>query len=92
MGSCPGLRRPGNASLTTLEHNLRMAETDISGYRFDDAACNCAHDYLLTTIEGVLREIDPQPKRAFDLGCGNGSVADWLRKKGYAVAGVDPST
>jgi 2-polyprenyl-6-hydroxyphenyl methylase/3-demethylubiquinone-9 3-methyltransferase len=75
-----------------LEDNLRMAETDISGYRFDDAACNCAHDYLLTTIEGVLREIDPQPKRAFDLGCGNGSVADWLRKKGYAVAGVDPST
>jgi 2-polyprenyl-6-hydroxyphenyl methylase/3-demethylubiquinone-9 3-methyltransferase len=69
-----------------------MAETDISGYRFDDAACNCAHDYLLTTIEGVLREIDPQPRRAFDLGCGNGSVADWLRKKGYAVAGVDPST
>lgn len=91
-GFPPGAQGPGNASLTTLEDNLRMAETDISGYRFDDAACNCAHDYLLTTIEGVLREIDPQPKRAFDLGCGNGSVADWLRKKGYAVAGVDPST
>ena len=43
-------------------------------------------------MEAVLREIDPQPKRAFDLGCGNGSVADWLRKKGFAVAGVDPST
>lgn len=91
-GVLPAAEGPGNASLTTLEHNLRMAETDISGYRFDDAACNCAHDYLLTTIEGVLREIDPQPRRAFDLGCGNGSVADWLRKKGYAVAGVDPST
>ncbi|HQR06096.1 MAG TPA: class I SAM-dependent methyltransferase [Gemmatales bacterium] len=30
-------------------------------------------------------------KRLFDLGCGNGAVADQLVKEGYHVIGVDPS-
>ena len=68
-----------------------MAPSDISGYKFEDAECGCAHDYLLPAIEHALMEISIAEPRAFDLGCGNGSVAKWLAQRGYTVCGVDPS-
>jgi 2-polyprenyl-6-hydroxyphenyl methylase/3-demethylubiquinone-9 3-methyltransferase len=42
----------------------------------------------------VKRELDRlglSDKRIFDLGCGNGSHAQWLSEQGYRVTGVDPS-
>ena len=30
-------------------------------------------------------------QRAIDLGCGNGSIANWLSEKGFQVSGCDPS-
>lgn len=39
----------------------------------------------------VIEAINVTPKKAFDLGCGNGSVANWLASKGYEIVGVDPS-
>lgn len=32
-----------------------------------------------------------EPKRAFDLGCGNGSIAAAIAAEGWDVTGVDPS-
>lgn len=49
------------------------------------------HKYLLPAIEKAIRDFRIQPSPAFDLGCGNGSVANWLHQKGFAVSGVDPS-
>ncbi len=68
-----------------------MTITDISGYTYSQATCGCAHDYLLPAIIKVLRQVEVPHKKVFDLGCGNGSVANWFTSQGYEVAGVDPS-
>jgi 2-polyprenyl-3-methyl-5-hydroxy-6-metoxy-1,4-benzoquinol methylase len=68
-----------------------------SGYRWTNA--DLAHNaaYLLPT---VLNELEPLraeisaakgQARLFELGCGNGSVANALTRQGWDVTGVDPS-
>ena len=66
---------------------------DSRGYRFDDAGLNAAHRYLMPMLLKILRRCSfPQgPKRIFELGCGNGAVANELSAAGYDVTGVDPS-
>ena len=66
-----------------------MSGPDISGYRWDSAELTCAHDYLLPALLRELRML--RPGRLFELGCGNGSVADVLTQQGWEVTGVDPS-
>ena len=68
-----------------------MTETNISGYGYTHSDCGCAHEYLLPAIERAIRASHIEPSPAFDLGCGNGSVANWLHQKGFTVSGVDPS-
>ncbi len=68
-----------------------MTETSISGYRYTQSECGCAHEYLLPAIDRAIRDFEIEPSPAFDLGCGNGSVANWLHQKGFTVSGVDPS-
>lgn len=66
-----------------------MTQYDISGYKWGHASLSCAHDYLLPAL---LRELHLlKPRRVFDLGCGNGSVANVLERQGIDVIGVDPS-
>jgi len=66
-------------------------DTSISGYGYADTHLGCVHQYLLPALTKVLGRIEVQPRRAFDLGCGNGSVAQWLASRGFEVHGVDPS-
>lgn len=66
--------------------------TNISGYSYDKPQLGCAHDYLLPVIDRVLAGLSFKEKRVFDLGCGNGSVGNWMRGNGWQVTGVDPST
>lgn len=70
-----------------------MANADLSGYRYAHAELNRSHDYLLPA---VFRRLDglnlPEgQRRLFELGCGNGSVAHALTRRGWDVTGVDPS-
>lgn len=65
--------------------------TSISGYHHVAGKLGCAHEYLLPTVAGALDGLTYKTKKAFDLGCGNGSVAHWLSERGFAVTGVDPS-
>ena len=69
------------------------APDQISGYRYEDDGHSCAHSYLLPTILSELAAFlaTRADKRVFDLGCGNGSVADALAAEGYDLCGVDPS-
>lgn len=66
---------------------------EISGYVWEDAELNSSHDYLLPALKALLaRESLPQERRRlFELGCGNGSVANELVGLGWNVTGVDPS-
>jgi 2-polyprenyl-6-hydroxyphenyl methylase/3-demethylubiquinone-9 3-methyltransferase len=65
------------------------------GYQYDDANQNCAHSYLMPAILKILNAERERrgggPLRAFDLGCGNGSVANALAQRGYIVKGADAS-
>lgn len=63
----------------------------ITGYAYRDAGQGWAHPYLLPTVAKVLDRVNVSPRRAFDLGCGNGAVAAWLTHRGFEVTGVDPS-
>lgn len=66
---------------------------DISGYIYQSIHLNHSHEYLsppLVTILNSLR-LKGSRRRVFDLGCGNGAVANELSKLGYDVIGIDPS-
>ncbi|MFM7012899.1 MAG: class I SAM-dependent methyltransferase [Betaproteobacteria bacterium] len=68
------------------------AQTDIAGYRYADANTSAAHNYLLPTLRAVLSSLKhTSSKRLFELGCGNGSVANIPSADGWEVSGVDPS-
>lgn len=64
---------------------------NISGYRYDDNKLNPSHDYLLPAVKIVLSNKLTSCKRIFELGCGNGSVANALSKLGFEITGVDAS-
>lgn len=70
-----------------------MSARDISGYRYGGAELGHQHAYLLPTLFRLLDRLglpDGQ-RRLFELGCGNGSVANVLAQRGWDVTGVDPS-
>lgn len=47
-----------------------------------------AHAYLLPSLLSLCRDLPPHA-RILDVGCGNGSVALELIKRGYSVVGID---
>jgi SAM-dependent methyltransferase len=72
-----------------------MMETavDISGYTYEDPELNASHDYLVPVLLEELASLGlpPAQRRLFELGCGNGSVAEVLTQQGYQLTGVDAS-
>jgi 2-polyprenyl-6-hydroxyphenyl methylase/3-demethylubiquinone-9 3-methyltransferase len=71
-----------------------MNMPEISGYKFTNAEYNCAHAYLLPIVMAELSKLKvglPNKNQLFELGCGNGSVANALSNIGWNVTGVDPS-
>jgi SAM-dependent methyltransferase len=70
-----------------------MDMSDISGYAYADSKLNHSHSYLLPTVFRLLDglNVPADQRRLFELGCGNGSVAHELTRRGWDVTGVDPS-
>jgi 2-polyprenyl-3-methyl-5-hydroxy-6-metoxy-1,4-benzoquinol methylase len=66
----------------------------ISEFKYSGGSLNDSHRYLLPAILNILHNTSSGvlEKSLFDLGCGNGSVANEIHKLGFRVAGVDPST
>lgn len=66
---------------------------DISGYVYEDGDLNPSHDYLVPSLLEVLASLhcSQDRKRIFELGCGNGAVAEVLTRQGYQLTGVDVS-
>lgn len=73
-----------------------MRDIRISSYRYENPFLNQSHDVLLPGLLRVLEpladRLEPEYRRLFELGCGNGSVANELSERGWDVTGVDPST
>lgn len=71
---------------------MEMA-VDISGYTYEDPELNTSHAYLLPALLEELSSLGLSlaQKRLFELGCGNGSVAEVLTQRGYQLTGVDAS-
>lgn len=70
-----------------------MTDTSIAGYVYDDGELNASHDYLLPALKSELGKLNvPEAgRRAFDLGCGNGSIANAVSQLGWDVTGIDAS-
>ncbi|MDG4595662.1 MAG: class I SAM-dependent methyltransferase [Candidatus Contendobacter sp.] len=66
---------------------------NISSYRYANSELNHSHGYLLPTVLRLLDGLNlpAGERRLFELGCGNGSVAQALTQCGWDVTGVDPS-
>jgi 2-polyprenyl-6-hydroxyphenyl methylase/3-demethylubiquinone-9 3-methyltransferase len=64
---------------------------NLSGYRYEDAQLNASHDYLLPAVRAILASLSPSHRRIFEVGCGNGSVANALSELGFEVTGIDAS-
>jgi 2-polyprenyl-3-methyl-5-hydroxy-6-metoxy-1,4-benzoquinol methylase len=75
-----------------------MNKDEISGYRWGSAELSNIHDDLIPAVLSEMKrfrlnvEEGGGKARVFELGCGNGSVANVLTKHGWDVTGVDPST
>jgi 2-polyprenyl-3-methyl-5-hydroxy-6-metoxy-1,4-benzoquinol methylase len=68
---------------------------DNTGYNyFEDTSLDEHHSFLLPKIfellEGLKYNLNNK-RNIFELGCGNGSVANVLTNQGWDVTGVDPS-
>ncbi len=66
-------------------------DPDISGYVWNHANLNHSHYYLLPKVLDLLYESNVKEKFLFELGCGNGSVANEIQQKGWNITGVDVS-
>jgi 2-polyprenyl-6-hydroxyphenyl methylase/3-demethylubiquinone-9 3-methyltransferase len=62
-------------------------------YGYHSAGLGCSHDYLLPKVFEILeaRRNGGSQSRIFELGCGNGSVANALHQRGFEVQGIDYS-
>ena len=58
-------------------------------YAYHRAGLGCSHDYLLPKVLQIIDRL--KPGRLFEVGCGNGSVADVLHRQGIDVQGIDYS-
>jgi len=70
-----------------------MNEAAIDGYSYANARPGHHHVYLLPTVTAALTGVNlpAEQRRIFELGCGNGSMANALSERGWDVTGVDPS-
>ena len=70
-----------------------MTDTRTAAYQYHGAELGHHHAWLLPSIFRILDGLNlpAGERRLFDLGCGNGSVAQALTQRGWDVTGVDTS-
>jgi len=60
-------------------------------YVYDDLMKDAPYLEWVEFTENIIEQLNIKPKNILDLGCGTGSIAIPLSKKGYKVTGVDLS-
>lgn len=63
----------------------------VPDYNYDDAEPTWSCSYLWPIVESIVKTQAFAERRAFDLGCGNGSTCKLLTDLGFKTIGVDPS-
>lgn len=73
---------------------MTLSSASITGYSYSHCGLSHSHKYLLPAVVRNLSNLVlvDNEKRLFELGCGNGSVANALTSEGWYVEGVDPSS
>ena len=66
--------------------------TTAEGYPYASAAAGHQHAYLLPALDLVLEKCAPKGGNLFEIGAGNGFVANELARRGYTVSALEPST
>ena len=79
------------AAVLSLSPRPGPSMTTARGLTYRDARPTYAQSYLWPVVVREIERLGLAEKRAFDLGCGNGSLAGRLIERSYLVAGVDPS-
>lgn len=74
---------------TPLMKKATVVKNEIPDYGYADGTCWSA--YLWPVVKSVIEKNRFNGRKAFDLGCGNGSTADLLHGLGFEVIGVDYS-
>ena len=75
--------------VTVFYEGKKFMADRVSEYEYRDVTC--WSEYLWPAVEKVIEARDLKDRRAFDLGCGNGSIANLLSKLDFSVVGIDPS-
>ena len=67
-------------------------ELDQSRYHYSDSEVGYAHAFILPQLSHLLGKIAPRTSPIFEIGSGNGSLANALSGLGYVATAVEPST
>lgn len=60
-------------------------------YEYANSNLNCAHDYLIAPILSFLSTRTRTGAKILDLGCGNGSLTNFIAQQGYQATGMEES-
>ena len=61
-------------------------------FRYHSDAPSHTADYLWADVLDILKSLNIDEARCFELGCGNGAFAEQLETAGFVVTGVDSSS
>lgn len=68
-----------------------MSQYEALAFSYDRLTQDVPYERILAFYEKLLSQVGTKPQTVVDLGCGTGSMAALLAKKGYRVIGVDLS-
>ena len=86
----PDIARPELPAAMDRASPVVPKELTAEVYKHADHELNFHHRYLLPAVERVLGE--PNRRTLFEIGFGNGAVANYLSEKGFIVSGIEPSS
>ena len=75
--------------MSTSADDVSLMRDGLASYAHPDAGLTPYNAYLIPTVESLLGPA--AGRRLFEIGCGNGAVADHFARKGFQVAGIEPS-
>ena len=63
-----------------------------SNYRYSQQSPWEGHNYLWEPIKRLVSDLKGPSQSIFEIGCGNGEIANCLKEEGHTVTAIDPSS